>query len=109
MTLGKTLHVCSGLPGDQAHGIDMICLLGRWYCKGHSSLTQGSLCMFVQLPHETRASAWRSSIMNSYSCTPNIVLTANVVTLYQDEYYMLMLLHYTDVNTLHKCNDIMPL
>ena len=52
MVTGKPLHVDSGVPGNRAHGVNMIGLHGRWSCKGHSLLTQGSLCTFIQVSKE---------------------------------------------------------
>ena len=50
---GKPLHICSGLLGGRAQLVNLIGLLRRWSWKGHSSLTQGSLCMFIQVFPET--------------------------------------------------------
>ena len=31
----KPLHLCSGLPGDRVHWVDVVVLLRRYSCKGH--------------------------------------------------------------------------
>ena len=52
--LEKTLHIhCSGLSGDRAHWVNIICLFGKWSCKECSSLTQEGLCTFIQVSQET--------------------------------------------------------
>ena len=56
MTMEMPLHVCLGFWGDKAHQVDMISLLGRRSGKGHLSLTQGSLCMFIQMSQVTEVS-----------------------------------------------------
>ena len=43
VTVGKPLHIQSGLLADRAYWVDVIGLFRRWSCKGHSSLTQGRL------------------------------------------------------------------
>ena len=50
---GKSLYDHLGLLGDRTHLVNMIDLLGRWSHKGCPSLTQGSLCKFVQVSQET--------------------------------------------------------
>ena len=47
-----SVYVLFRLLVDKAHWVDTVGLLGWWSCKGYSPLTQGSLCMFIQVSQE---------------------------------------------------------
>ena len=64
VTQGKPLCIyCSGPLGDWAYQADMIALLGRWSCKGHSSFIalEGDLVRGIHHWHrEASACSFRS-------------------------------------------------
>ena len=45
----------------------MIGLLRRWSCKGHSSLTQGNICMFIQFSQEMELQVGDTGEASAYS------------------------------------------
>ena len=91
VTQGKTLHIhCSGLPGDIAHWVNMVVLLGRWSWEGHMLMTFGKNI------HSLSWSSRRENLLSPYaSFTWRIVLKRSFIS--HTGEYLALHVQYSDL------------